>query len=165
MKDFSYELAAAPAFADGERWHLTADTAADPRKAHQLVVAAARDIWHVVMAWTDEPDAYRVHFVVFEASHWGDAGAFEIESVDADTSEDTTRDLGRAAWVAHGTVKWDGCVDYANEPTDRCYAHCCGMHAFVNRAQAWRLVYHLAARLMPSNYEIDGGGVTEVLGA
>lgn len=158
----------------GSRWHPGIDDYHDPRRAAdgRILLASSVDIDAVVLAWQERPEDLHVHFVIYNVSCFGccdmragedtigDPKKYELTRYDATSDMDLTNDH-----VAYGSVKWDGCVNFSWGETRGVMEHKCGLGGFYGLLDSWRLVYHLAGRLISDSQlgdELDPSNVQEL---
>lgn len=160
------------------RWHPGIDAYHDPRRAAdgRIMLASSVEIDTVVLAWQERPEDLHVHFVIYNVTCFGhcdmrtgedtigDPKKYELTRYDATSGMDMTNDLADAEYVAYGFVKWDGCVNFSWGEARGVMEHKCGMSGFYGLLDSWRLVYHLAGRLISDSQlddELDPSNVQE----
>lgn len=151
-----------PTFPASGPWHPKMRDDMDPRKGRDVLLASSTDARMVVLVWREPQWTHTADFVMFSAVSFArdgrteDPSSFWLPRLDAIHNGDPTPNVCDAEWTACGTLKWDGCVNFEwfNDPS--CLSHKCSLREFDQIAQGWRMVYALAARLMPTDYDVDG---------
>lgn len=93
-----------------------------------------------------------VDFTIHEVDGWSFAGGFGEDGLcfmreGSISNADPTGDYHNAEWVARGTVKWDGCVDWKTGP-EGCLAHACDAEGLAAFTQGIEWAYAESVQLM-----------------
>jgi hypothetical protein len=122
-------------------------------------VETERETWDAIEVTEDFAIGYRVksHAVAFAlvmvTGHSASApGVYDVpmyeEACDSPAVEHT-EDFTKALPFASGSVKWDGCSNWAFGEPD-CMTHICGVSDLAKHIAGMRAVYELAARVLPT---------------
>lgn len=116
-------------------------------------------VYHVVVDWPEKPwlqtngKPVSVEFSVYAAISRLDDGRVLYERRGWQSSDDMTTDLADANRVVEGTVKWDGCANYAigqfdNENRLAVMQHACDPNGIEDLFRAVRRGYEIAAGMV-----------------
>lgn len=120
------------------------------------------DNWSVD-AWPPNPDG-DVYWLDWRAV---ECCGTEITGPNVDTDrgkrfyqllQDEIDDPDKASTYAHGSIKWDGCIDMAFDEQNECMLHFCGADSAIRHMVELFLLLDAAARYwMPESYERECG--------